>query len=827
MNRVYRLIGNAGQDVWVVASELVKGHKKREARLLSVVVWTSLVASTALAAPGTHDIPQLSGISSGSATLTANVDRGLLTINQSTDKLIANWNSFDVGSAARVYFKQLDSNSIALNRINAAAPSEIFGKVSANGQLILLNPAGLVFGAGSQVNAASLIASTFQLSDANFNDDKLLFERNESTATVNNQGGILARQGDVLLLANSIKNSGVIRAKNGNIRLVNANSALVTAQNVAVQQPGNVAGLIQQSGVLTATRVESQKGRIQLLGNSSREGSSVLLSGEINGKSSLIRGRQIYIADALSTTGNVLLDSVKSVYISAPVDVLSSNRLVSVVHGQKAGEGVHFSANGQINLLGSNLKYRQNGQYYQVIKNIDELQAVGADTAALAGKYVLGQSFEAFTGDWNNGKGFNPIGTTANPFIGTLDGLGHTISHLYINRLNEYRVGLFGVAQNSMLKNITLKDAYIVGYDTVGGLVGENRSTVGKHSYIENNTVAADTFIYGEFDAEVACISFECESGETDWDGYWFYGGKNIGGLIGLNQVGGNTVMVGNSVNVELYGNSNVGGLIGGQVTGNLASSTVQGNRSQGNIQGNSGVGGLIGGSANDKGHSLIMQNYAGTAIGGTFFQSPDYAGGLVGAINVTNGGITTIKNNYASGNVGNGCCNGNNVLGDSYLGGLLGQVDSNAGQVNIALNYATGNVMGRYQLGGLIGYNWARNGGSININNVYASGKVYSDTNSVNIGGLVGLNESNRYGGLQGSIKLSNSYWDSDTTQQGKAVGGANAARFGSVFAVSGAGGGYPNAFDAVSYGKFDFVEKWYIAEGSRPLLHAFLDVE
>lgn len=269
MNNSYKLVWNTVQQAWVVASELAKGRQKSSRRAALVAMCSALATSAALAAPGSLDLPQLSGISSGVATL-SNPAAGQLVVNQSTARLIANWYSFDVGQQARVDFVQPDSQSIALNRIGSAQASQIFGQVNANGQLILVNPAGLVFGAQSQVSAASIIASTYSISNGNFNSSNWLFDRIGSTAAIDNQGQLTASTGNVVLLANQIQNSGIIQSQQGNISLVNANQVRVGSTQVQVDMPSDVAGFIQNSGTLSANRIASNKGHIYLLGNRSR-----------------------------------------------------------------------------------------------------------------------------------------------------------------------------------------------------------------------------------------------------------------------------------------------------------------------------------------------------------------------------------------------------------------------------------------------------------------------------------------------------------------------------------------------------------------------------
>jgi filamentous hemagglutinin family protein len=91
-----------------------------------------------------------------------------LVLNQSTDKAILNWQSFGIAAGEAVRFVQPGAGSVALNRVTSGDPSAIFGSLSANGQIFLVNPAGILFAPGAQVNAGSIVASTLSLSNSDF-----------------------------------------------------------------------------------------------------------------------------------------------------------------------------------------------------------------------------------------------------------------------------------------------------------------------------------------------------------------------------------------------------------------------------------------------------------------------------------------------------------------------------------------------------------------------------------------------------------------------------------------------------------------------------------
>ncbi|CAK0762101.1 hypothetical protein WCLP8_3400001 [uncultured Gammaproteobacteria bacterium] len=117
-----------------------------------------------------------------------------------------------------------------------------------------------------------------------------------------------------------------------------------------------------------------------------------------------------------------------------------------------------------------------------LVNDVTQLQAVSNN---LAGTYALGRSIDAnATSGWNsNGSGgyygFAPIGDTTTNFTGSLDGLGHTISNLYINRPTEDYVGLFGAAgSGSSLSNLVLGGGSVTGERSITGGVQARCGTV-------------------------------------------------------------------------------------------------------------------------------------------------------------------------------------------------------------------------------------------------------------------------------------------------------------------------------------------------------------
>jgi filamentous hemagglutinin family protein len=149
-----------------------------------------------------------------------------LTILQGTDKAIIDWRSFGVLGNESVEFQLPSSSGVTLNRVTGNEPSAIYGKLTSNGNLFLINPNGILFGAGSQIDVNGLLATTsdirnedFLLGNYNFNipSNRNSFVANRGTITAS-QGGLVA------LVAPGVQNDGVIRARLGQVSLASGNT---------------------------------------------------------------------------------------------------------------------------------------------------------------------------------------------------------------------------------------------------------------------------------------------------------------------------------------------------------------------------------------------------------------------------------------------------------------------------------------------------------------------------------------------------------------------------------------------------------------------------
>src|SRR6202044_2422070 len=98
-----------------------------------------------------------------------------LTVTQQSQNLSLNWQSFNIGRQSTVDFVQPDAGAIAVNRIADTNGSQILGRLNANGQVFLINPNGVLFGQGAQVNVGGLVASTLEVADGSLGTDTVNF----------------------------------------------------------------------------------------------------------------------------------------------------------------------------------------------------------------------------------------------------------------------------------------------------------------------------------------------------------------------------------------------------------------------------------------------------------------------------------------------------------------------------------------------------------------------------------------------------------------------------------------------------------------------------
>jgi filamentous hemagglutinin family protein len=182
------------------------------ASILAIASTLALMAPPVFAAGlATNALPTGGNVTAGAAGIsqTSNV----MNINQSSQKAIINWSSFNVGKDATVNFNQPNSNASTLNRVNSGTKSMINGALNANGEVIFINTNGVIFGKGAEINTGAITTTTMDIKDADYINGNMVYSGNGSGKIIN-KGSIKANNinGYIALMAPEVKNEGVLIA---------------------------------------------------------------------------------------------------------------------------------------------------------------------------------------------------------------------------------------------------------------------------------------------------------------------------------------------------------------------------------------------------------------------------------------------------------------------------------------------------------------------------------------------------------------------------------------------------------------------------------------
>jgi filamentous hemagglutinin family protein len=341
MNHIHRSIWNRSTGTFVAAPEHAHGSGKAASAGHPGAVGFRIKAVSLLAmlACGSVALAQPSGgvVTSGQATIAGPSSQ--LTVTQTTSNVAINWQAFGIAAGESVRFVQPDSRSIALNRVVGSDASGIHGQLSANGTVFLINPHGILFGRGANVNVGGLVASTLNLSDDDFRAGRYRFS-GQSDAKVINQGTLRAADGGfVALLGANVSNQGEVVARKGHVALAAGRSMTLDIAgdrllSVSVDE-GTVNALVENGGLLQAdggqvlmttqaasslmSNAVNNTGVIQARTLENRNGTILLLGGMQNG--SVQVGGTLDASAPKGGDGGFIETSAASVQIASQVNV--------------------------------------------------------------------------------------------------------------------------------------------------------------------------------------------------------------------------------------------------------------------------------------------------------------------------------------------------------------------------------------------------------------------------------------------------------------------------------------------------------------------------
>ncbi|EBB8134315.1 filamentous hemagglutinin N-terminal domain-containing protein, partial [Salmonella enterica] len=332
MNRIYKLKFDKRRNELVVVSEITAGMGKEKSTghiadlaslssfrkllgtLTPVALLTGLISGLLPAMVLAADLPTGGQIVGGQGSISTSGNQ--MTIHQQTQNMATNWHSFDIGKNNTVQFVQPDSSSVALNRVTGASGSQIMGTLKANGQVFILNPNGVLFGKNARVDVGGLVASTKNISTADFMKGQYtLSGEGNPGAQVINQGSLTTSKGGYIVLAGErVSNSGTVTTPGGKTVLAAAKTVTLQLDNgglTSVSVNSSVVNaLVENRGLISASNGQvylTAKGRDMLLNT------VVNNSGTVEAKGLASRGGEIVLSGGdsgvVSQSGQLLADS--------------------------------------------------------------------------------------------------------------------------------------------------------------------------------------------------------------------------------------------------------------------------------------------------------------------------------------------------------------------------------------------------------------------------------------------------------------------------------------------------------------------------------------
>ena len=310
-----------------------------------------------------YALPEGGQVAAGQAAITT--AGSTMTIAQQTAQAIINWQNFGIGSGEAVHINQPNSQAMLLNRVVGSNPSEIFGQLTANGQVILVNPNGVFFRPGSSVDVGGLTASTLNIANEDFLKGQLRFA-GDSQNPVINAGNITAQNGYVNLLAKEVVNEGIIAAQTGSVNLA-AGSGMSLDYNGDGKMTVAVTDGAYQSAVANKKLIQADGGLVVMTAS----GKDALMDSAVNNSGMIqantlgeAKGQISLTGDNIATTGAISADGGSNGH-GGTIKIIANHKTavdgqLSAQGGQLAGDGGFIETSGDVVRIGDRSSIQAN-----------------------------------------------------------------------------------------------------------------------------------------------------------------------------------------------------------------------------------------------------------------------------------------------------------------------------------------------------------------------------------------------------------------------------------------------------------------------------------
>jgi len=335
----------------------------------AVLLGCASILALAVRANAQAVLPQGGTVASGQVRIGMPAGNAL-TINQTSSRAVVDWNSFSVGPNASVNFVQPNAGAAILNRVTGTTSSTIAGQITATGQVFLVNPNGIaITPSGSVQVGGGFVASTLDISNADFNAGNLNFAGRGASAAVSNAGNISGAAGSFIgLIGGSVSNSGTINVPFGRVGLGAGEKVTLNPGGDGFLQVALPTGATTADGhalIDVAGRVRAAGGTVEIKAATAQRAihDVVRVSGSVSARS--ISGRSGHIvldggSGAVTVSGTLAADGGKrnrggTVIVTGDEVALTSTARVTA-DGSSGGSvliggDLHGGADSSVNLV--------------------------------------------------------------------------------------------------------------------------------------------------------------------------------------------------------------------------------------------------------------------------------------------------------------------------------------------------------------------------------------------------------------------------------------------------------------------------------------------
>lgn len=321
--------------------------------------------------PAANALPILRGIQEGGkADIKQREKDNWLEIDQETEKVVIDWESFNIGVEVGAEFLQPNTSSTALNLIHDKNPSQIYGSLKADGKVFLVNRNGILFGPDSRINVHSLVASALNIDvDGWLNNGALnfVFEGDNPEASVINEGLIeTPYYGSVYLFGPKVENRGSITSPGGAIILAAGQEAGISLDDDGkplVNHSSDNGGGIESGSVVNT-----------ISGEMDSENGYVGMFGRVVNQNGIIRS-----VTAVQKSGKIVLEGTEKV--ATGLDSVTACPIST------SNEAVHQNFHempGEITISGQVIEHQG-----RIVAPAGDIKFTGTDRIYLDGKSVI------------------------------------------------------------------------------------------------------------------------------------------------------------------------------------------------------------------------------------------------------------------------------------------------------------------------------------------------------------------------------------------------------------------------------------------------------